>query len=128
MIEEEPDELKKTPTYDKGATKKNQQQLSTPAAEEEEKQPVVQKADHNLLAEKEVGSKLFKLLDPHFRQRESLTVLDLTEKYIGDEGASAISKNTTWTNLTTLNLGYNSISAEGASAIRARWLRAYIST
>ena len=130
MIEEESDELEKIFTYDKGAIEKNQQQLMSTqgAEEEEEKQTVIQKADHNLLVGQQVGSKLFKLLDPYFRQRESLKAIDLSSNKIGDQGASAIGKNTTWINLTTLNLSYNSIGDQGANALRTRWPRASIYT
>ena len=72
---------------------------------------------HNELIKKEVGSELYKLLNPYFKQRESLTTLHLEFKRFGDGGASAISKNTTWTNLITINLSYNSIGAEGANAL-----------
>ena len=36
---------------------------------------------------------------------------------IGDEGAAALSKNVSWTTLTSLNLGSNNIGAEGAAAL-----------
>ena len=85
--------------------------------EEEQKQASVQSADLNLLIEKEVRSKLFSMLDPYFKQGESLTTLDLSGYEIGAEGAIALSNNNTWTNLTTLDLRCNEIGDEGATAL-----------
>ena len=56
------------------------------------------------------------LLKPYFNQGKSLTTIDLNNK-IGKSEAIALSKNTTWRNLTTLNLQWCWIDAEGASAI-----------
>ena len=47
----------------------------------------------------------------------NLQTLNMGYNEIGAEGATALSKNTTWTNLQTLNLEWNSIGEEGATAL-----------
>ena len=56
------------------------------------------------------------LLKPYFNQGKSLTTIDLNNK-IGKSEAIALSKNTTWTKLTTLDLTYNDLEAKGASEL-----------
>lgn len=47
----------------------------------------------------------------------SLRSLNLTENSIGDEGAAAIGKNTSWVNLEELCLSFNQIGDKGAAAL-----------
>ena len=75
----EESEVTKKQTNSKVATEKVQQLMRNPD-DEENKETIVRKANNYLLTEEEVESELFNLLEPYFRQRETLTTLNLNNK------------------------------------------------
>lgn len=65
----------------------------------------------------ESGEATWKNLASGILSMKNLTTLNLQWKNIGDEGATGLSKNSSWKNLTTFNLERNEISAKGATEL-----------